>query len=187
MDFESLFKASFAQFVRRIAKLILFNLVGCLLCFTIVLIPTVLGGLTRGLLRYVRDGVDPELDELWRFDDYLQILLLLLLGGLAVAVGLVLLVVPGVVLMVWWMYALVFVVDRRLSFAEAMGESKRMVTASGFWNHLVVLLVLAALNSLGSAACLGTLLTAPFGLLLVTNTYLLATGERGPSKDPAQG
>ena len=179
MDFNRLFKTTFDQFVKGIVKLILFTLVGCLLCLTIALIPTVMGGLTRGMLRYVREGIEPEFDELWRFDDFLQILLLVVLGGIAIAIGLALLVIPGLVLMVWWMYALFFIVDRQMSFTEAMGASKRLVTESGFWNHLVVLLVMAVLNSLGSGlAGLGTLLTAPFGLVLVTNAYLSSAKAR---------
>jgi hypothetical protein len=187
MDFNRLFKVTFDQFVKGIVKLILFTLVGCLLCFTIVLIPTVMGGLTRGVLRYVREGIEPEFDQLWCFDDYLQILLLVVLGGIAIAIGLALLVIPGVVLMVWWMYALFFIVDRKMSFAEAMGASKRMVTETGFWNHLVVLIIMAVLNSLGSGlAGLGTLLTAPFGLVLVTNAYLSSIGANAaPSRAAA--
>ncbi len=177
MNFESLFKTAFSQFVKGIVKLILFTLLGCLLCFTIVLIPTVMGGLARGILRYVREGIEPEFNELWRFDDYVQILLLIVLGGIAIAIGLALLIVPGVVLMVWWMYALFFLVDQKMAFTEALGASKQMVSRSGFWNHLVVLLITAVLNSLGGGlGGLGTLITAPFGLLLMTNAYLLGAG-----------
>jgi hypothetical protein len=178
MDFSRLFKTTFDQFVKGIVKLILFTLVGCLLCFTIVLIPTVMGGLIRGMLRYVREGIEPEFDELWCFDDFLQILWLVVLGGIAIAIGLALLVIPGLVLTVWWMYALFFIVDRKMTFIQAMEASRRLVTESGFWNHLVVLLVMAVLNSLGSGlAGLGTLLTAPFGLVLLTNAYLSSTRE----------
>ena len=178
MDFENLFKATFNRFVKGIVRLILFSLVGCLLCLTVVLIPTVMGGLVRGTLRYVREGVEPEFDELWCFDDYAQILLLIVLGGIAIAIGLMLLIIPGLVLMVWWMYALFFIVDRKLTFSQAMTASKQLVTGSGFWNHFVVLLVMTVLNSLGSGlGGLGTLITVPFGLLLMTNAYLLSTGE----------
>jgi hypothetical protein len=187
MDFNGLFKATFDKFVKGIVKLILFALVGCLLCFTIVLIPTVARGLTRGMLRYARDGIEPEFDELWRFDDYLQALLLMVLGGLAVVIGLALLIVPGVVLMVWWMYALFFLVDRQMTFSQAMGASKQLVAKSGFWNHFVVLLVMAVLNSLGSGlAGLGALITAPFGLLLMTNAYLMSTREDATLTQPAE-
>jgi hypothetical protein len=189
MDFNRLFKATFDQFVKGIVKLILFTLVGCLLCFTIVLIPTVMGGLTRGILRYVREGIEPEFDELWRFDDFLQILLLVVLGGIAIAIGLALLVIPGLVLMVWWMYALFFIVDLKMTFGQAMAASRRLVTEGGFWNHLVVVLVIAVLNSLGSGlAGLGTLLTAPFGLVLLTHAYLSSSREdAAPSRAAEPG
>ena len=186
MDFNRLFKVTFDKFVKGIVKLILFTLVGCLLCFTIVLIPTVMRGLTRGMLRYVREGIEPEFDELWSFDDFLQTVLLLVLGGIAIGIGLALLIIPGVVLMVWWMYALFFLVDRKMTFSQAMGASKRLVTSSGFWNHFVVLLVMTVLNSLGSGlAGLGMLITAPFGLVLVTNAYLWSTREDAASNLPA--
>lgn len=178
MDFENLLKTTFDQFVKRIVKLILFSLVGGLLCLTIVLIPTVAAGLTRGMVRYVRDGIEPELDELWRFDGYLQTLLLLVIGGVGISIGLALLIVPGVVLMVWWLYALFFVVDRKMTFVQAMGASRELVTRSGFWNHFVVLLIMIVLNSVGGGmAGLGMLLTAPFGLLLATNVFLGAAQQ----------
>jgi hypothetical protein len=184
MDFENLFKATFNQFLKKIVRLILFSLVGGLLCLTIVLIPTVMAGLIRGTLRYVRDGIEPAFEELWRFDGYLQTLLLIVLGGIAVGIGLLLLIVPGLVLMVWWMYALFFIVDQKMTFGEAMSASKQLVTGSGFWNHFVVLLIMTVLNSLGSGlAGLGTLLTAPFGLVLVTNAYLSSARAR-PGDSP---
>jgi hypothetical protein len=187
MDFNRLFKVTFDQFVKGIVKLILFTLVGCLLCFTIVLIPTVMRGLTRGMLRYVREGIEPQFDELWSFDDYLQTVLLMVLGGIAVCIGLALLVIPGVLLMVWWMYALFFIVDRKLTFSEAMGASKRLVTQGGFWDHFVVLLVMTVLNSLGTGlAGVGTLITAPFGLVLLTNAYLSSTRPDAASNPPAK-
>jgi hypothetical protein len=187
MEFESLLKATYDQFVKGIVKLILFTLVGCLLCFTIVLIPTVMRGLTRGMLRYVREGIEPEFDELWSFDDYLQTLLLMLLGGIAIGIGLMLLIIPGLVLMVWWMYAIFFIVEQEMTFTQAMAASKQLVTGSGFWNHFVVLLITTVLNSLGSSlAGLGTLITFPFGLLLVTNAYLSSTRPDAPSDLPAE-
>jgi hypothetical protein len=187
MDFNGLFKVTFDQFVKGIVKLILFTLVGCLLCFTVVLIPTVMGGLTRGMLRYLREGIEPEFGELWRFDDFVQILLLVVLGGIAIALGLMLLVVPGVVLMVWWMYSLFFIVDGKMTFGQAMAASRRLVTRSGFWNHFVVLLVMTVLNSLGSGlAGLGTLITAPFGLVLVTNAYLISARQDAASSPPVE-
>ena len=86
------------------------------------------------------------------------------LGGLAIAIGLALLIVPRVVLMGWWMYALFFLVDQKMAFTEAMGASKLLVSRSGFRNHLVILLITAVLNRIGGGlGGLGTPITAHLG------------------------
>jgi len=56
MDFARLLKDCWEPFLKEIVNLILFTLVGFVLCLTLVLIPTVAGGWTRGVLAYVRDG-----------------------------------------------------------------------------------------------------------------------------------
>jgi uncharacterized membrane protein len=178
MDFEKLIKTSFDQFLKNIVKLILFVLVGGLLSCTIILIPTVAGGLVRGILKLCREGTEPEFSELWNFDGYLQILLLMIIGGIAVFIGLILLIIPGIVLMVWWMYSIYFIVDANMGFSEAMSASKRVVTESGFWNNLGIMLIMTILNSIGSSlAGLGTLVTAPFGLVLLANAYLTVSSQ----------
>jgi len=178
MDFGKLLKSAWDLFIKEIVHLVLFFLVGVLLCFTVILIPTVSGGWARGLLGYAREGKRPDFNLLWDFEGYLQILLLLLVGGFLVSLGLMLLVVPGVVLSVWWLYGIYFVVDRKLGFWEAMSASREAVGRTGFLNHLGVLLILVILNSLGGALSgLGTLLTSPFTFLLLTLAYVQLQGS----------
>lgn len=179
MDFESLLKASWDQFIREIVRLVLFTLVGVALCITIILIPSVCAGWVRGMLAYVRENRLPEFEELWSFDDYLQSLLVVVVGGVLVSVGYLLLIVPGVILNVWWLYSLYFVVDRKMGFIAALGASKAAVSRTGFFSHFVVLVIIAALGTLGGAASgLGTLLTTPFSLILVSLAYEEIAEER---------
>lgn len=179
MDFGNLLKSTWDLFLKEIVHLILFFLVGVLLCFTIVLIPTVSGGWARGLLAYARERRRPDFSLLWSFEDYLQILLLLLVGGFLVSIGFALFVVPGVVLSVWWLYGIFFLVDRGQGFWEALRASREAVGRSGFLNHLGVLVIVVLLNALGSALSgLGTLLTSPFTFVLLTLGYLQVSGVR---------
>jgi uncharacterized membrane protein len=173
MDFTALLSEAWRRFVDEIVQLVLFALLGTLLCLTIVLIPTVVGGFFRGFLGYVRDGRVPAFDELWRFDDYLPLLLLIVLGSVAIAIGYLLLFVPGVILSVWWLYAVFFLLDREMGVVEALGASKAAVSASGFFNHLVVLLIVSLLGALGgSLSGLGTIFTTPFALVFLSLCYL---------------
>lgn len=173
MDFEGLLRESWEKFVAEIVPLVLFTLLGWLLCFTIVLIPTVVGGWVRGFLAYARDGAPPAFDELWRFDDYLPILLMIVLGGIGMAVGYALLFIPGVIVSVWWLYAMYFLLDRGMGVVEAFGASKQAVSEDGFGRHLVIFLILNVLGLLGGVLSgVGWFFTTPFGFLLVSLAYL---------------
>lgn len=172
MDFGNLLKTSWDRFIKEIVTLVLFTLVGAVLCITVILIPTVLAGWLRGVLGYIRETRTPQLDELWNFDDYLQTLLLLIVGGLLVSLGYVFFIVPGVILNVWWFYSLFFIVDEKLRFSDAMRESKNAVSRTGFFNHFVVVLIVAVLGLLGGTfSGLAMLLTTPFSLILMTLAY----------------
>ncbi|MCP4601238.1 MAG: hypothetical protein GY847_12060 [Proteobacteria bacterium] len=179
MDFEYLLKMSWKQYINGIIALVLFYLVGICLCITIVLIPTVTAGLTRGVLAYVREGRKPEFQELWNFDNYLQTTLLLIIGGLLIFLGYLLLIIPGVILSVLWLYSLFFIVDKKMQFFEAMSASREAVSGSGFFQHLVLLLIILFLNGFaGAMGFVGTLLTTPFALVLTTLAYLELTEPR---------
>ncbi len=185
MDFADLLKEAWDKFVAEIVTLVVFTLVGLLLCLTIVLIPTVSGGWFRGILAYVRTGEPPAFEELWSFEGFLPITLLLVLGGIGITLGYMLFFVPGVILSVWWMYALFFLVDRDLGVVEAFGASKNAVSETGFVNHLVVLLIVSVLGILGgSLSGLGTLVTTPFSLVLLALAYVdLPGAEPGSLAD----
>lgn len=182
MDFGRLLRESWERLLAQLAQLVLFTALGTLLGLTIVLIPTVVGGWVRGILAYVREGRPPAFEELWSFDDYLAITGMLLLGLVGLGVGYALLVIPGVILSVWWLYALYFLLDRDLGVIQAFGASKEAVSRDGFGNHLVMLLILGLLSALGGVLSgLGSLFTTPFGFLLLSLAYLRLVGEEPAS------
>jgi uncharacterized membrane protein len=178
MDFAGLLKESWEKFFTEIVPLVLFTLVGGLLCFTIILIPTVAGGWVRGFLAYAREGASPSFEELWNFDDYLPIALMILLASIGISIGYMLLFIPGVIFSVWWLYAMFFLLDRDMGVVEAFGASKEAVTHDGFVNHLVIFLILVVLGMLGGALSgIGSLFTTPFGFVLVAIAYLDLTAS----------
>jgi hypothetical protein len=110
------------------------------------------------------------------------------LAGLGVALGLLLLIVPGLVLMTWWVLVIPVVALERTSAGAAFGRSRELVRGYG-WNvfgvivltllmllafEIVLSLVLSPLSdwlqSLVSSIVSGTL-TAPFIALVWTLLY----------------
>jgi uncharacterized membrane protein len=117
-------------------------------------------------------GQTPEFRDFFAgFQYFLPLLLLSLVAGVFIAIGTMLLVIPGLYLIVAYMFASYLVVDRRLDFWPAMELSRRTVTPQWFGYFAFVLLV-ALLNLAGAVALgVGLLVTIPVSFCAVTAAY----------------
>jgi hypothetical protein len=89
---------------------------------------------------------------------------------LLIVFGLLLLVVPGLAWASWWMYALLFMVDKNLHIEAGMKASKELVRKNGTWWHLLFLLVAYVIDNIL------VWIIGPFGLLLKFITTPLTMG-----------
>ena len=112
----------------------------------------VFAGLVIEIVRRRRDG-DPRttlgemLESVWPV--LLNLILASLLYGIGVAIGLVLLIVPGLILLTWWaLIAPVIVVERR-GIIESFGRSKQLVDGNG-WMVFAVVVVIFLISALVS-------------------------------------
>jgi len=126
-----------------------------------------------------------------------------IIAGLAIVIGLILLIVPGLVLLTWWAVIIPVVVLENRSAGEAFTRSRELVRGYG-WNVfgvivLVVLLLIGFnivlsiiltpladwLQSFLSQFISGTL-TAPFTATVLTLLYFrLRTAKETPAAPPA--
>lgn len=154
--------------------------------------PSVIGGLVNlALSTFVGMGVtafflaahdNPEtvdLSTLWHPRPFWKFLAASILVGLAIAIGLVLLVVPGILAMIFFMFSTVIVIDRDLGPIEAMKESMR-IGRGHRWSllGLVVLLVLIVFVGL-IALFVGLLVAMPVATLAFIHAYRVLSGSDG--------
>lgn len=120
------------------------------------------------------------------FRFFLTLLLLGVVSQILIALGLLLLVVPGVYLMVGYMLAPWFVLDQRVGFWEALKLSRR--TVQPHWFELFgLLLMIILINLLGALALgLGLLVTIPVGWCAITAAYATMVGFH-PEPDSVRG
>jgi uncharacterized membrane protein len=105
------------------------------------------------------------------FQYFLPLLLLSVVAGLFISIGTLLLIIPGVYLIVAYMFASYLVVDRGLDFWPAMELSRRTVHPRWFSYFAFVLLVVL-LNLAGAVALgVGLLVTIPLSFCAVTAAY----------------
>jgi serine/threonine protein kinase len=140
-----------------------------------------MGGLCLYFLKKIRG--EPVRFET-AFSGFKSSFIQLVLAGFVMAVlttlGFVCFILPGVYLLVAWMFTLPLVIDRRLDFWPAMRLSRQTISKH-WWKFLGVLLVLALLNLGGiMACCLGVFVTFPISLAALMYAYedIINSGTR---------
>jgi hypothetical protein len=203
----------------------LITLVLAVITLLILFVP-LLAGLYLMILRRVREGRPAQVGDVFacfdRLGAYVVAYLLFLAFGLAAAAVVVppflLLIVGhsgaralgfvlfglalfaaaavGTYLDTVWVYWTLLMVDRRRSVIEALKESRAIVTKSGFWMTLLVIVVVGVLVSVAvngiSAVTFGiggilAFAVVPWQLAAYTAMYFQATGESGLLPSAFQG
>lgn len=125
-----------------------------------------------------------DLSALWHPRPFWKFLGTSILVGLAIAIGFVLLIVPGIIAAIFFMFATVIVIDRDLGPIEAMKESMRI--GRGYrWSLLGFLVLLALIALLGLLALfVGLLVAVPVTTLAFIHAYRVLSGTDGRTPLP---
>lgn len=134
-------------------------------------------GWTRYSLHLGRGGA-PSIGLLFKSDGLLPAVGMFLVAIIPYYVGFLLLVVPGILLVLGWLFSLQFIVDRAAGPIEALKGSWRMT--SGHRWPLFGLLLLMVLISMGlQMVCVGFFWSNPLMSLAFSYVYLRLNGEPG--------
>ncbi len=152
-----------------------------------------------------RDGsFDASNDEiLHKVKPFLGTLVLAgLLGGLGIAAGLVLLIVPGLVLLTWWALISPVIVLEQKGVRGSFGRSRELVRGNG-WTVFGVMLITTLLSAIGAGILSAVLsflpafleqwlggtiagaVVAPFAAIAVTLMYFQLADAGRPQAEPA--
>jgi uncharacterized membrane protein len=123
---------------------------------------------------YLKAHDDPDavsLSSLWHPQPFWKYLGASILLALVVAVGFLLLVVPGIIFTLMFMFTTFIVIDRELGPIEALKESRR-ITHGYKWQLLGFSLALVLVNLLGILALvIGLLVSIPVSSLAFAHAY----------------
>jgi uncharacterized membrane protein len=120
-----------------------------------------------------------DLSALWHPRPFWKYLGASILLGLAVAIGFVLLIVPGVIFALMFLFTTFIVIDYELGPIEAMTESNR-ITRGHKWQLLGFGIVLTLINLLGVLALVvGLLVSIPVSTLAFAHAYRVLSGRAG--------
>jgi hypothetical protein len=144
----------------------------------------VAGPVTVGFIEMVRrsrSGEPLAISLLFsRFDTFVSSLIALFLVGIAVAIGMMLLVVPGLLALLfatWTFHVIAF--EPEVGAIDAIVRSYQLVRTY-FVQTIALMLVVSIAHAVGGIVMFGVLLTAPLSLIALTIGY-----ERLTSSEPA--
>lgn len=105
------------------------------------------------------------------FNYFLPLVLASIVMSILITIGMVLLVLPGIYLLVSYMFVSLLIVDYHMEFWQAMETSRKIVTKNWF-SLFVFALILFVINLLGALALgIGLLVTAPLSVCAVCAAY----------------
>jgi hypothetical protein len=104
----------------------------------------IFAGLVIEIVRRNREGeprtsLGEMLESVWPV--LLGLIVASFLYGIGVAIGLILLIVPGLILLTWWAVVAPVIVIERAGIIEAFGRSRRLVDGNGWMVFAVVAIV----------------------------------------------
>lgn len=118
-----------------------------------------------------------DLSLLWHPQPFWKYLGMYVLVILAIAAGLILLIVPGIIFALMFMFAPFIVIERELGPIEAMKESSR-ITRGHKWPLFGFLLLLVLVNLAGLLALVvGLLVSMPVSMLAFVHAYRTLAGK----------
>lgn len=178
MDFKAHLENAWDLTLDFIAPLIIVSLAMFVVWFLSlgILAPVTLAGYTQSLLRLLREGRDPGVRDLFsEFRLFLPLLGFTLSAAVAVFIGTVFLVVPGIIVAFLitfaCLYMLPLMTDRRMRLPEAVKQSYEMGISGSLIGHAVTVLIYLGITAIGSAVFIGALFTTPLATLFLLSVY----------------
>ena len=179
MDFKKHLEMAWNMTLKHIVMLILMTVVSLAVSFFTlgILGPVVMGGFVQSIILLMREGREPRMEDLFsQMRLFLPLLGFSVLVCIAMLVGFMLFVLPGLAILLavtfGCLYVLPLMTDRRLGLIEAVKTSWHMAIQESVADHIVVVILFMGLMAVGSSVFIGILFTQPFATVFLVSVYL---------------
>lgn len=178
MDFKKHLKMAWESTLQYVVPVILLTLVH-LIVVTLslgILAPVTTAGYIQSLLRTVREGREPKVGDLFsEMRLFFPLLAFGILAALATTVGFMLLVLPGLLVVAFLVFATIYMMplmtDKNMGLFEAVKESWGMATEKPLGDQIVLMALYLVIMSLGGSVPLALLFAQPLATFLLVSVY----------------
>jgi hypothetical protein len=185
MDFKKHLALAWDSTLSFIVPMVLMTLVMLLVSFFSlgILAPVTMAGYMHAVLLVVREGREPKIGDIFSFMRlFLPLFVFSLLAFIAIIIGFVLLVLPGLALALLLAFGAVYMLplmtDRNMGLIDALRESFRMAFKVNLGEHVVVVLIYWLIQAIGGTVAVGVLFTTPIATLFLMSVFEERTSLR---------
>lgn len=179
---NNVFKKSFNVFKKEYVTLIIGTIIAVLMMIFIITIPPMIFGIYYLCIQTIKGKKTKVTDVFKGFNWFVTSWLMAIVALLAIAFGLILLIIPGILLMIVYQYAVAIAILKNTGPIESLKKSYHL-GKNNFSFSLVLFIIVAAISGVGGLTKIGFLITMPFtSLVTVFATQVLMGGKKKKKK-----